>query len=202
MLLLVWQYSRFEQQFDGILFSGSAIALTLPRREARFSFHDVTWYSVTWNIQNYLSDPSCHQGPSCLGSPDLLEAPFFPVDQEVPVLEAPEALLYQGGLAVQEILDHLGLRLHDPPGNVHTISQLLIFESPWTQTSHCHKLMKHMEKAPNSRRQWLNSKCNLKWLTQILLNILDIHIYIYMWVVCVCCLKYRRSYGCEVLKTE
>lgn len=81
------------------------------------------------NIQNYLSDPSHQQGPSRLGDRELLVALSLLVDQETPVLEAPEARLCQGGLAALEILDPLGSHLHDPPENIHIMSQVLIFES-------------------------------------------------------------------------
>lgn len=80
--------------------------------------------TVTQSVQNYLFDPSHQQGPSRLGGLGLLVAPFVLVDQEIPVLEAPLVLLCQGGLAVQELLDHLGLHLHDPPGNVRIMNQL------------------------------------------------------------------------------
>ena len=166
MWLLVWQHSRSEQQLDGILFSGSATArITVPWGEAHLSFHGFTCHSATWNIHNYLSDPLGRRGPSRPGGLELLAVPFLPAGQEIPVLEAPLALLCPGGLAVQENLGRLGPRLHDPPGNVCIVSQLPAWESPWTQSSHCHKLTKHLQKAHNSRRQGLNGKSNFKWLT-------------------------------------
>lgn len=78
-------------------------------------------------MKNYLLIPSSHQGPSCLGGLGCLVDLSFLVDQEIPVPEAPLVLLSQGDLVGQETPSHLGLRLHDPPGNVYVMSQLPIF---------------------------------------------------------------------------
>lgn len=154
MLLFVWHYSRSEQWLDGILFSGSAIAITLPRREAHFPICDFTWHCHT-KCSKLPFRPFTPTGPLSPGWPGAPGCPLCPGGPGNPSPGGPLGPSLPGGPGSP------GTPWSPGPASSWSPWECSHHESitkPWTQSSHCHRLMKHMQKAHNSRRKELDSK--------------------------------------------